>query len=342
MSSSNGTRLVVVQSYAKRETDKQTSVVTIWVFTLDSEAFTTTSLSKFYGPVQALNNITVNAPKRAVGLLGPNGAGKTTLIRVLMGIISNTGGSANVLGFDISTSAQDIRDHVGYSPEFSPIIPDVTAMKYVTFMGKMSGLSSVEAAQRAHDTLHYVGLGEERYRPLREFSTGMMQKCKLATALVHDPDLLILDEPTDGLDPKGRQQMLDLIQRLYEDEGKSLIVSSHLLFDLEKVCDWAVVLGRGSVVRNDSMSNILSEESDILRIKIEGDTGKLMGRLRASGLEINQDGVYLDVKRIDGVEMRILQEINRDPTVSLRYLGRKTRSLEDVFVSTVEGGLELE
>ncbi|MGY5874146.1 MAG: ABC transporter ATP-binding protein [Candidatus Thorarchaeota archaeon] len=309
---------------------------------MGSEAFTTTNLSKFYGQVQALNDISVIAPKRSVGLLGPNGAGKTTLIRILMGIIRHTAGSANVLGFDISSSIQDIRDSVGYSPEFSPIIPDVTAMKYVTFMGKMSGLASVEAAQRAHDTLHYVGLGEERYRPLREFSTGMMQKCKLATALIHDPDLLILDEPTDGLDPKGRQQMLDLIQQLYADEGKSLIVSSHLLFDLEKVCDWAIVLGRGSVIRNDSMSNILSEESDTLRIKIEGDTRKLTDRLRTSGLEINQEGAYLDVKRIDGIEMTILQEINRDPTISLRYLGRKTRSLEDVFVSTVEGGLELE
>ena len=171
---------------------------------MTSEIFNVSSLSKFYGSVHALNDVTFKIPPGAIGLLGPNGAGKTTLLRILLGLIKYNSGNAKVLGFDISTDIREIRDNVGYSPEFSPTMPDVTAMKYVTFMGALSGLDSIESAQRAHDTLHYVGLGEERYRPLSEFSTGMMQKCKLAAALVHDPDLIILDEPTDGLDPIGR------------------------------------------------------------------------------------------------------------------------------------------
>ncbi|MFX1260546.1 MAG: ABC transporter ATP-binding protein [Promethearchaeota archaeon] len=304
---------------------------------MSSEAFKISDLSKYYGQTLALDKVTIAAPKKAVGLLGPNGAGKTTLIRILMGIIRHSSGSGTVLGYDFCDSIQDIRDHVGYSPEFTPMIPDVSAMKYVTFMGKLSGLAAVEAAQRAHDTLHYVGLAEERYRPLREFSTGMMQKCKLAAALVHDPDLVILDEPTDGLDPTGRQQMLDLIERLYEDEGKSLMVSSHLLFDVEKVCDWVMVLGRGQLITSGGMSELLADTSGMLRVKITGDATAFSRKLTSRGLEVEVDGPFLDVKRDNGTEMAILEEVNRDPEVSLRYMGSRTRTLEDVFISIVEG-----
>ncbi len=304
---------------------------------LTNESFKISDLSKLYGPTLALDKVTVSAPKRAVGLLGPNGAGKTTLIRILMGIIRLSSGSGSVLGLDIKDSIQNIRDRVGYSPEFTPMIPDVSAMKYVTFMGQMSGLESVEAAQRAHDTLHYVGLEEERYRPLREFSTGMMQKCKLAAALVHDPDLVILDEPTDGLDPTGRNQMLELIERLYKDEGKSLIVSSHLLFDVERVCDWVMVLGRGQLVTSGNMSDLLADTTGMMRIKVRGNCESLSRRLIARGLEVESDGVHIDVKRDSGTEMIILEEVHNDPSVSLHYLGRRTRTLEDVFVSLVEG-----
>jgi ABC-2 type transport system ATP-binding protein len=306
-------------------------------YTMSTDIFTISSLSKYYGPIKALDDVTITAPKRSVGLLGPNGAGKTTLIRILMGIIQHTSGSASVLGLDITESINQIRDCVGYSPEFVPMIPDVSAMKYVTFLGKLSGLSGIEAAQRAHDTLHYVGLDEERYRPLREFSQGMMQKCKLAAALVHDPDFVILDEPTDGLDPVGRQQMLDLIQRLYKEEGKFLLVSSHLLFDVERVCDYVIVLGRGKVIASGNMSEMLLGSSEELRLIISGNADQLVMKLNDLGLETCKDGSIIDVKRVDGIEMIVLQEINNDPTVSLRYFGRKTRSLEDVFLTVVNG-----
>ncbi len=239
-------------------------------------------------------------------------------------------------------SIKEIRDHIGYSPEFSPIMPDVSAQKYVTFMGRLSGLDSVEAAQRAHDTLHYVGLAEERYRHLREFSTGMMQKCKLAAALIHDPELVILDEPTDGLDPNGRHQMLELIKKLYQEEGKSILLSSHLLFDVERVCDWVVVLGQGKVIANGEVSQMLADTSGAVRVKVSGDPQKLLERLKSRGLEGQLDGQNLDVQRTDNVEMIILEEIHKEPSLTLRYLGRKTRSLEDAFMALVEGRSDME
>jgi ABC-2 type transport system ATP-binding protein len=309
---------------------------------LTSEAFRTTDLTKLYGSTLALDKISVKAPKRAVGLLGPNGAGKTTLIRILMGIIRHSEGSGSVLGLDFKDSVREIRDRVGYSPEFTPIIPDVSAMKYVTFMGQLSGLPSVEAAQRAHDTLHYVGLAEERYRALKEFSAGMMQKCKLAAALVHDPDLVILDEPTDGLDPTGRQQMLELIEKLYKEEGKSVIVSSHLLFDVERVCDWVVVLGRGRIVTTGNMDELLADTSGMLRLRITGDAVEFAKKLTARGLEAQVEGAFVDVRKSDGTESIVLEEVNSDSSVSLRYLGRRTRTLEDVFITMVEGRSDME
>ena len=308
---------------------------------MTSEIFDVSTLSKFYGSVHALDDVTFKMPSGAIGLLGPNGAGKTTLLRILLGLIKYNSGTAKVLGYDISTDIREIRDNVGYSPEFSPTMPDVTAMKYVTFMGALSGLDRIESAQRAHDTLHYVGLGEERYRPLSEFSTGMMQKCKLAAALVHDPDLIILDEPTDGLDPIGRQQMLELIEKLYKDEKKNILISSHLLFDVERICDEIIVLGRGKVIKTGKLAEVLSDESNTLRIRITGDVQAFAKQLKDGGLDPVIEQSNIDIPRVDGMEMIILREINNNPDVSLQYMGRKTRSLEDVFIATVEGDAEL-
>ncbi len=309
---------------------------------MSSEAFSTQSLTKLYGQTLALEEISVRAPKKAVGLLGPNGAGKTTLIRILMGVIRFNSGSVTVLDKTMPASLNDIRDHVGYSPEFSPMIPDISAQKYVTFMARLSGMSAVEAAQRAHDTLHYVGLGEERYRHLSEFSTGMMQKCKLATALVHDPELLILDEPTDGLDPAGRHQMLELIEKLYVEEKKSIVLSSHLLFDVQRVCDWVVILGRGRVIANGDVSEMLTDSSGVLRLKIAGNPELLVSRLRSNGMDATSDGQYVDVQRTENVEIKVLEQIQKERSLGLRYLGPKTRTLEDVFLSLVEGRSDME
>lgn len=309
---------------------------------MSSEAFSTQSLTKLYGQTLALEEISVRAPKKAVGLLGPNGAGKTTLIRILMGVIRFNSGSVTVLDKTMPASLNDIRDHVGYSPEFSPMIPNISAQKYVTFMARLSGMSPVEAAQRAHDTLHYVGLGEERYRHLSEFSTGMMQKCKLATALVHDPELLILDEPTDGLDPAGRHQMLELIEKLYVEEKKSIVLSSHLLFDVQRVCDWVVILGRGRVIANGDVSEMLTDSSGVLRLKIAGNPELLVSRLRSNGMDATSDGQYVDVQRTENVEIKVLEQIQKERSLGLRYLGPKTRTLEDVFLSLVEGRSDME
>lgn len=303
-----------------------------------TNAFEVRGLTVNYGSIRALANIEASVPRRAIGLLGPNGAGKTTLIRTLLGFLRPATGTGKVLGHDIRTEIDKIRDHVGYSPEFAPMIPEISAQKYVAYMGRLAGLGEIDAEQRAHDALYYVGLGEERYRKLEQFSQGMMQKAKLAAALVHDPSLIILDEPTSGLDPTGRVQMLELIERLYKDEKKSVVVSSHLLFDVEKVCDWMLVISRGKVIASGEKDRLMQESNDVLRVRIEGDVQRFLRQLDQRGLryQVNNER-DIDIVRRDNIEMMVLEIIHSDPQVSIRYLGRKKRTLEDVFVSIIEG-----
>ncbi len=303
----------------------------------------TKGFSVHYGKIRAVDNIDIRAPRRSIGLLGPNGAGKTTLLRALLGFLKPKSGTATVLGYDIYKELNEIWDHVGYSPEFAPKIPDISAQKYVSYIGQLAGLSSIDASQRAYDSLYYVGLGEERYRMLGEFSQGMMQKAKLAAALVHDPDLIILDEPTDGLDPEGRAQMLELIENLYKDEGKSIIVSTHLLFDVQRVCDWALIIGNGRLIASGNLNQLLSDTSDVIRIRVAGNLDTLLNRLRARGLDFQVDDENnVDISRVDNIEMMILDIINSEPSLSIRYLGKRERTLQDVFISLVEGESDLE
>ena len=202
---------------------------------MSSEIISTSELTKYYGKILGIENISLKIPSGGVGLLGVNGAGKTTLIRTLLGIIRPTSGSAEVQGHDIRSSIHEIRDIIGYMPEInSSFVPDSTAMQFVAFCGRMNGLASAESKQRASDSLYYVGLGEERYRQLKTFSLGMKQKVKLAIALVHDPQILICDEPTNGLDPKGRNQMLNLLKDLQKIQGKNVILDGANLTKFER------------------------------------------------------------------------------------------------------------
>jgi ABC-2 type transport system ATP-binding protein len=207
-------------------------------------------VSKTYGKITALRHLSVQAPEGAIGLLGPNGAGKTTLIRTLLGLITIDAGSGQVLGMDIRTRQLDIRQAVGFLPEDECLFPAVPGVEFVSYAGELCGMSSTDAMQRAHEVLNYVGLGEARYRPVESYSTGMKQRLKLAAAIVHDPRLLILDEPTNGMDPMGRQEILELARDLANNKGLSLLFSSHLLPDVESVCDHVLVLvlGRGQLL----------------------------------------------------------------------------------------------
>ncbi len=210
--------------------------------------FRLSDVTKTYGPITALRNLSVEAAPGAVGLLGPNGAGKTTLIRTLLGLIDLDGGRGEVLDMDIRTRRLDVRQAVGFVPEDECLFPAVAGVEFVAYAGQLCGMARKDALQRAHEVLDYVGLGEARYRPVESYSTGMKQRLKIASAIVHDPLLLILDEPTNGMDPAGRQEILQLAHDLAHNKGMSLLFSSHLLPDVEAVCDYVLVLGRGRLL----------------------------------------------------------------------------------------------
>src|SRR5215510_5023302 len=205
------------------------------------------SVSVRYGRNQALRDVNVSFPKGAVGLLGPNGAGKTTMIKSLLGLLPPERGQMRVLGLDVRHAPLQIRRRIGYMPESDTHIPGMNAVSFVAFCAELAGLPRADAMQRAHEVLYYVGLGEARYRNVEQYSTGMKQRIKLAQALVHDPELLFLDEPTNGMDPKGREEMLDLILELPVKRGLSIILSTHLLPDVERVCDQVVVMHQGTL-----------------------------------------------------------------------------------------------
>jgi ABC-2 type transport system ATP-binding protein len=222
------------------------------------------ALTKRYGAVTAVDGLSVEVPAGVTGLVGANGAGKSTLIKILLGLLPATSGTATVLGLDVATRGLQIREQVGYMPEHDCLPADVSATEFVVHMAQMSGLPRTAARERTADTLRHVGLYEERYRPIGGYSTGMRQRVKLAQALVHDPRLVLLDEPTNGLDPAGRDEMLGLIRRIGADFGISVLVTSHLLGELERICDHVVVIDGGRLLRSSSTADATAVSQTLL------------------------------------------------------------------------------
>lgn len=232
----------------------------------------TESLSKRFPRVTALDRLSLDIGPGVTGLVGSNGAGKSTLIKILLGLSPATEGRAAVLGLDVATSGAAIRERVGYMPEHDCLPPDVSATEFVVHMARMSGLPPTAARERTADTLRHVGLYEERYRPIGGYSTGMKQRVKLAQALVHDPQLVLLDEPTNGLDPVGRDEMLGLIRRVHTDFGISVLVTSHLLGELERTCDHVVVIDGGTLLRSSSTSDFTQTTATLAVEVTDSDT----------------------------------------------------------------------
>ena len=244
----------------------------------------TDALTKVYpGGVTALSGLTVQVAPGVTGLIGANGAGKSTLIKVLLGLLKPTGGTASVLGHDSVTEGEQVRQIVGYMPEHDCLPPDVSATEFVTHLGRMSGIPKTVAKERAAEALRHVGLYEERYRQIGTYSTGMKQRVKLAQALVGAPRLLLLDEPTNGLDPAGRNSMLDLIARIGEEFGISILVASHLLGEIERVCDHLVAIDAGQLLRADSIDSF-TKASQTLLIEVEEGTAALRTELGNRGI----------------------------------------------------------
>jgi ABC-2 type transport system ATP-binding protein len=250
----------------------------------------TESLTKRYANnVVALADLTVAVEPGIVGLVGANGAGKSTLIKILLGLLPPTSGRVQVLGLDPATDAAAVRARVGYMPEHDCLPPDLAAAEFVTHMGRISGLPKTAARERASEALRHVGLYEERYRQIGGYSTGMKQRVKLAQALAHDPDLLLLDEPTNGLDPAGRDAMLTLIQRIGTEFGISVVVCSHLLGEVERICDSLVAIDAGRLLRADRVS-AMTEARDVLVVEVAEGSDELEARLTALGLQVVKEG----------------------------------------------------
>jgi ABC-2 type transport system ATP-binding protein len=289
-----------------------------------------------YGQQTALRDVSATFPAGAVGLLGPNGAGKSTLIRTLLGFIVPDAGTMRVLGLDVRTSPLEIRSRIGYMPENDAHIPGMNAVSFVAYCGELAGLPRVDAMQRAHEVLYYVGLGEARYRNIETYSTGMKQRIKLAQALVHDPDLLFLDEPTNGMDPKGRDEMLDLIRDIAHNKGLSLILASHLLPDVEYTCDHVVVIDKGTVATEGPIAALKGQGGRVFELRVKGDSDAFVRQLEAAGMECRETDE--DVMRVfvpDDRDARFLFGLAAEHGVQVRHLRASVPTLEDVFAHAV-------
>jgi ABC-2 type transport system ATP-binding protein len=239
-----------------------------------------------YGQVRALDGVTLQLEPGTIGLIGNNGAGKSTLLKILLGLIRPDSGQGTLLGFPLGRAGRHLRGELGYMPESDATVPMLKGVEYVALSGDLYGMPHRDARRRAHEVLSYVGLGELRYRRLDEYSTGNLQRLKLAAALVHDPQLLLLDEPTNGLDPAGRQAMLGLLEDLIAETRKSVILCTHLLGDVERLCEYIVVLDRGTVVRSGTMQSLRSDVRNRYEIGWEGPSDAFVGALQSAGVDV--------------------------------------------------------
>lgn len=291
-----------------------------------------------YGAFTALNGLSVDVPEGCIGLLGPNGAGKTTLLKTILGFVQPSAGSGSVLGFDIATHGRQIRQNIGLMPEQDCHIPGMTAVMFVAYAGELAGMPKEHALRRAHEVLEYCGLGEARYRNVETYSTGMKQRIKFAQALVHGPKLLLLDEPTNGLDPRGREEMLDLVRSVSHGKGVNVIVSSHLLPDIERTCDQVVLVMNGQLRAQGFIKDLKRIEGHPYDVELReaspafAETAtKKGGRLldtRSSTYRIIAPGVQEEAAKF-------LLACATEVGAQVRGLSPAERSLEDVFLNAI-------
>jgi ABC-2 type transport system ATP-binding protein len=301
--------------------------------------FALRDVTKTYGRVTALRQLSVDVPSGAIGLLGPNGAGKTTLIRTLLGLITIDSGGGEVLSMDIRSRRLDIRQVVGFAPEDECLFPGLSGIDFVAYAGELCGMSSTDAMQRAHEVLNYVGLGEARYRRVESYSTGMKQRLKLSSAIVHDPRLLILDEPTNGMDPAGREEVLELARDLSHNKGMSLLFSSHLLPDVEAVCDHVLVLARGQLLAQGPIRELKQSHEQTVEVRVKRDAARFAQRLMEQGCGVESGDELLRVRLPRGRSSELLWHIAASSGEQIRYLRPQRSTLEEVFLKAVDAGI---
>lgn len=295
------------------------------------------SMQVRYGRNVALSGVSAKIESKALGLLGPNGAGKSTLIRALLGLVPLCSGEARLEGLDVRTEGCRIREQIGYMPEHESYLDAMTPIRFLRFMGEMCGLSPRDAMERAHEVLFYVGLGEVRYRPTGGLSYGMHQKLRLAQALIHGPKILILDEPTNGLDPTAREEMLSLISEMIEYSDSKIIISSHLLRDIESCCHDVMVLKKGEVVALGNIEEMKQTEENLFELRIKGEIDPFIAALGDAGCEcsigMRED---IQVSTPDVFASRRFYDIAAAQGVQIRHFRAKRDTLEDIFLKVLQ------
>lgn len=293
-------------------------------------------LTKDYGSLRALDGVSLSIADGITGLLGPNGAGKTTLIKVLLGLVQFSSGEGEVLGRPLAVDRRWIRSQVGYMPEDDCYIPGLSGVEMVQFMARLSGRSATESLRRAHEILDYCDLGQERYRDVATYSTGMRQKLKFAQAIVHDPQLLILDEPTAGLDPEERLRMLNRIRSLATSAGKVILISTHILPDVQSICEHVVIMVGGRVRLVERMEVLSRPQDPTWQVRVVGSPAALLERMQQEGLDVAMDNRgQLTIRGLDESRLDRLWQWAHQDGIALRSVTSARNSLEDVFLASI-------
>ncbi len=288
-----------------------------------------------YGNLMAIDHVNLEIGKGIYGLLGPNGAGKTTLMKIILGFLTPASGSGKVLGHDIKESHIEVRKKIGYLPEIDCLIPGMDGVTLTAYLGELSGMPRQEAIKRAHEVLYYAGLEESRYRKVETYSAGMKQRMKLASALVHDPELLFLDEPTSGMDPQARKEMLELINDIASKKTMNIIISSHILADVETTCNHVLIMNKGKIISHQEMSSALNRETfNIIELKLKGNIAGFKEKLSAFRMEQDDKGIYR-VHLPTDFPSQSLFKTAYETNVQIRHFRKSKVTLEDAFVTAI-------
>ena len=294
-----------------------------------------TDLTKAYGPHVALDSLNIKIERGATGLLGPNGAGKSTFLKTILGLIQLTSGEGKVLGYDVRTQGNLIRQNIGYMPEYDALNPNMDAIHQVKYSGELIGMNPAVALQRAHQALDYVGLGEQRYREVESFSTGMKQATKLACALIHDPRLIIADEPSNGLDAKAREFMLNTLEITVNEGQRSVLMASHLMDDVERVCENIVLLHKGKLAAQGKIEDLKAIDKEV-EIHVWGSAGKMEETLKDRGMKVRREGRVMRIGHTGDDTYDSILQAAADVGTQVRRMHDHEATLEDLFLVIME------
>jgi len=292
----------------------------------------TDDLVKMYGPHVALEGLNLKLESGAIGILGPNGAGKSTFFKCILGLITTTSGQGKVLGYDIKTQGDLIRSKIGYMPEYDSLDPELTALDQVRYSGELIGMNPAHATQRAHEVLEYVGLKDQRYRKIGTFSTGMKQAAKLACALIHDPEILICDEPTNGLDQRSREFMLQTLRNTVEQGDRTVLMSGHVMDDIQEVCDSIVMIYKGKIVVHSRIEELARQVDEEIEISVWGGSSRMEESLKSRGLSVRRLGRIIRIKVESEDTISVILECAVESGVQVRRMGEYEPDLEDIFL----------